>query len=76
MTCKGCQIEKVRILRILNNQHFHSDLCNLWISSVGPSAGEKSTRPLEVVLVHDDFVGRRSRPTANAEIADAGSVRR
>jgi hypothetical protein len=30
--CKGLQIENVRILRILNNQHLHSELCNLWIT--------------------------------------------
>ena len=33
--CKSRKIEKIRILRILNNQHFHSGLCNLWISGVG-----------------------------------------
>src|SRR5581483_8068837 len=34
--CKGrvqeVEIENVRILRILNNQHFHSGPCNLWKS--------------------------------------------
>src|SRR5919205_265200 len=29
-TRKGVESRKVRSLRILNNQHFHSALCNLW----------------------------------------------
>src|SRR5437773_10546978 len=31
--CKGPVGRKNRILRILNNQHFHSALCNLWKTS-------------------------------------------
>src|SRR5712691_9818214 len=32
--CKGATHRKNRILRILNNQHFHSALCNLWITRI------------------------------------------
>ena len=35
-TRKGVESRKVRSLRILNNQHFHSALCNLWITPDGP----------------------------------------
>src|SRR5213079_2168246 len=30
--CKPATHEKVRILRLLNNQHFHSRVCNMWIT--------------------------------------------
>src|SRR5205814_5005339 len=31
--CKGVARGKSRSLRILNNQHFHSDPCSLWITA-------------------------------------------
>src|SRR5689334_21124874 len=34
--CKGSDTRKTRILRTLNNQHFHSAVCNVWIT--GPVA--------------------------------------
>src|SRR5205823_1526842 len=34
-TRKTCPNGNVRILRILNNQHFHSALCNLWKTRSG-----------------------------------------
>jgi len=43
--CKGLQVENVRILRILNNQHFHSELCNLWITRSSPSSDREGDEP-------------------------------
>src|SRR5437588_10288603 len=51
--CKGCEIENVRILRILNNQHFHSGLCSLWIRR-----SLRERRPEE----EGDTVVRNGRP--------------
>jgi hypothetical protein len=36
---KGAAERKCRNLRTLNNQHFHSPLCILWITQAGPRAG-------------------------------------
>jgi hypothetical protein len=36
---KGRAPRKARILRIFNNQHFHSTVCSLWISLVRDAAG-------------------------------------
>jgi hypothetical protein len=51
---------KIRILRTLNSQHFHSALCNLWITleegtDVEPAAcheKEREARILQLDITH------------------------
>ena len=62
-TCKGVANGKIRTLRILNNQHFHSALCNLWItadSGAEHAAHERRERQPVRVAVHG-AIGERPR---------------
>src|SRR5437660_7330109 len=45
--CKGAGRRKCRNLRTLNNQHFHSTLCILWITTPGRGGGRQARRSLE-----------------------------
>src|SRR5438874_6314058 len=69
-SCKWVPRRKIRILRRLNNQHFHSGLCNLWKSGGRPrSARNTRARILRLditpVLVHAPNRARRGPPTSS-----------
>ena len=68
--------QKARILRIFNNQHFHSRPCSLWISSVSQVSDTFGSQVSDTVrkasrLRHGADRGGGERPAGSAGIADS-----